>query len=105
MKLFQSVFKTMEEEIILLYNDASHGINWLFGFILIHEVGFQQLSSLWLQLKLFSVIFNNLSFFQTLLLNQFKLDQNTKSLNFIVLLMKYRLYFNFNIFIVVFKPI
>ena len=27
-------------------------LSWLFGLILIHEIGFQQLASLWLQLKL-----------------------------------------------------
>ena len=38
-------------------------LSWLFGLLLIHEIGFDQLASLWLQLKIdFSNIFNNLSF-------------------------------------------
>ena len=30
-------------------------LSWLFGLILIHEVGFDQLASLWLKLKLILV--------------------------------------------------
>ena len=37
-------------------------LSWLFGLILIHEIGFQQLASLWLQLAYFSIIFDSLSF-------------------------------------------
>ena len=32
-------------------------LSWIFGLILIHEVGFNQLASLWLQLKLILVLF------------------------------------------------
>ena len=82
-------------------------LSWLFGIILIHEVGFDQLASLWLKLKLILVFLLTVyHFYLGSLLNQFKLDQNKKSSKF------YR-YINeiptllliLIVFIVVFKPI
>jgi putative membrane protein len=79
----------------------------LFGLVLIHEIGFEQLANLWLQLKLILVIFlTAYHFYLGLLLNQFKLDQNKKTSKF------YR-YINeiptlmliLIVFIVIFKPI
>ena len=38
-------------------------LSWLFGLVLIHEIGFEQLASLWLRLKLiFRNIINSLPF-------------------------------------------
>ena len=82
-------------------------LSWVFGLILIHEIGFQQLASLWLQLKLILVVLLTVyHFYLGLLLNKFKLDQNRKTSKF------YR-YINevptllliLIIFIVIFKPI
>ena len=78
-----------------------------FGLILIHEVGFEQLASLWLKLKLILVIIlTGYHFYLGSLLNQFRLDQNKKTSKF------YR-YINeiptllliLIVFIVIFKPI
>ena len=82
-------------------------LSWLFGMVLIHEVGFEQLASLWLKLKLVFVVFLTVyHFYLGSLLTQFKLDQNKKTSKF------YR-YINeiptllliLIVFIVVFKPI
>ena len=82
-------------------------LSWLFGLILIHEVGFGQLASLWLKLKLILVLFlTGYHFYLGSLLNKFKFDQNKKPSKF------YR-YINeiptllliLIVFIVVFKPI
>ena len=82
-------------------------LSWIFGLVLIHEIGFDQLASLWLPLKLILVSFlTGYHFFLGSLLNQFKLDQNKKTSKF------YR-YINeiptllliLIVFIVVFKPI
>ena len=82
-------------------------LSWFFGLILIHEVGFEQLGNLWLQLKLILVLFLTVyHFYLGTLLNQFKLDQNKKTSKF------YR-YINeiptllliLIVFTVVFKPI
>ncbi len=82
-------------------------LSWLFGLVLIHEIGFEQLAILWLQIKLILVIIlTAYHFYLGLLLNQFKADQNKKSSKF------YR-YINeiptllliLIVFIVIFKPI
>ena len=106
-EIISSVFKTMERKLFFYIMTPAMVLSWLFGLILIHEVGFQQLASLWLQLKLILVLFLTIyHFYLGSLLNQFKLDQNKKSSKF------YR-YINeiptllliLIIFIVVFKPI
>ena len=82
-------------------------LSWIFGLVLIHEIGFQQLANLWLQLKLvFVLLLTAYHFYLGLLLNQFKFDKNIKPSKF------YR-YINeiptllliLIVFIVIFKPI
>ena len=106
-EIISSVFKTMERKLFFYIMTPAMVLSWLFGLILIHEVGFQQLASLWLQLKLILVLFLTIyHFYLGSLLNQFKLDQNKKTSKF------YR-YINeiptlmliFIVFIVIFKPI
>ena len=106
-EIISSVFKTMERKLFFYIMTPAMVLSWLFGLILIHEVGFQQLASLWLQLKLILVLFLTIyHFYLGSLLNQFKIDQNKKTSKF------YR-YINeiptllliLIVFIVVFKPI
>jgi len=106
-EIISSVFKTMERKLFFYIMTPAMVLSWLFGLILMHEIGFQQLASLWLQLKLILVLFLTIyHFYLGSLLNQFKLDQNKKTSKF------YR-YINeiptllliLIVFIVVFKPI
>jgi len=106
-EIITTVFKTMERKLFYYIMTPAMILSWLFGLVLIHEIGFDQLSSLWLQLKLILVlILTGYHFYLGVLLNKFKLDQNQKSSKF------YR-YINeiptllliFIIFIVIFKPI
>ena len=106
-EIVSSVFKTMERKLFFYIMTPAMVLSWLFGLILIHEVGFQQLASLWLQLKLILVLFLTVyHFYLGSLLNHFKMDQNKKTSKF------YR-YINeiptllliLIVFIVVFKPI
>ena len=82
-------------------------LSWLFGLLLIHSVGFQQLGQTWMLLKLlFVVILTLYHFYLGKLLGQFKTDINQHSHKF------YR-YINeiptvlliLIIFVVIFKPI
>jgi putative membrane protein len=82
-------------------------LSWFFGLLLISEIGFDQLTTLWIKSKLILVILLSIyHFYLGLLLNNFKLNQNDKSSKF------YR-YINeiptllliLIVFIVVFKPI
>ena len=106
-EIITSVFKTMENFLFFYIMTPAMMLSWLFGLILIHEIGFQQLTSLWLQLKLILVLFlTAYHFYLGSLLNQFKLDKNKKTSKF------YR-YINeiptllliLIVFIVIFKPI
>ncbi len=106
-EIITSVFKIMERKLFYYIMTPAMVLSWLFGLILIHEVGFDQLASLWLRLKLILVIFLTVyHFYLGFLLNQFKLDQNNKPSKF------YR-YINeiptllliLIVFAVVFKPI
>ena len=106
-EIISSVFKTMERKLFFYIMTPAMVLSWLFGLILIHEIGFQQLASLWLQLKLILVLFLTVyHIYLGSLLNQFKMDQNKKTSKF------YR-YINeiptllliLIVFIVIFKPI
>ena len=106
-EIISTVFKTMERKLFFYIMTPAMVLSWLFGLILIHEIGFQQLVNLWIQLKLILVLFLTIyHFYLGSLLNQFKIDQNKKTSKF------YR-YINeiptllliLIVFIVVFKPI
>ena len=106
-EIVTTVFKTMERKLYNYIMTPAMILSWVFGLILIHEIGFQQLASLWLQLKLILVLLLTVyHFYLGSLLNKFRLDQNRKTSKF------YR-YINevptllliLIIFIVIFKPI
>ena len=106
-EIITDVFKTMERKLFFYIMTPAMILSWLFGLLLIHEIGFGQLVNLWLQLKLVLVILLTVyHFYLGALLNKFKLNINEKSSKF------YR-YINeiptllliFTIFIVIFKPI
>ena len=106
-EIITSVFKTMERKLFYYIMTPAMVLSWLFGLILIHEVGFDQLASLWLKLKLILVLFlTGYHFYLGSLLNKFKFDKNQKTSKF------YR-YINeiptllliLIVFIVIFKPI
>ena len=106
-EIITNVFKTMEKKLFYYIMTPAMLLSWLFGFWLIHEIGFKELSSFWLQLKLiFVVLLTVYHFYLGFLLNNFKFDQNNKTSKF------YR-YINeiptllliLLVFVVVFKPI
>ena len=106
-EIITSVFKTMEKRLFYYIMSPAMILSWLFGLVLIHEIGFNQLASFWLQIKFILVLLLTIyHFYLGALLNKFKYDQNNKSSKF------YR-YINeiptllliLIIFIVVFKPI
>ena len=82
-EIITNVFKTMERKLFYYIMTPAMGLSWFFGLVLIHEIGFEQLANLWLQLKLILVIILTVyHFFLGLLLNQFKLNQNIKTSRF-----------------------
>ena len=106
-EIITNVFKVMERKLFYYIMTPAMVLSWFFGLVLIHEIGFNQLSSFWLQLKLILVFLLTIyHFYLGALLNKFKLDQNDKSSKF------YR-YINeiptllliLIIFVIIFKPI
>ena len=106
-EIITNVFKTMERKLFYYIMTPAMILSWFFGLILIHEIGFDQLASLWLKLKLILVLFlSAYHFYLGSLLNKFKNNQNKKTSKF------YR-YINeiptllliLIVFLVVFKPI
>ena len=106
-EIITTVFKTMEKKLFYYIMTPAMIVSWLCGLVLISQIGFNQLSSLWMQLKIILILLlTAYHFYLGFLLNKFKLDQNEKSSKF------YR-YINeiptllliLIVFIVVFKPI
>ena len=102
-----STFKTMEQRLFTYIMNPAMIISWIFGVLLIHSVGIDNLSAFWLQLKLFFVIILTIyHFFLFQHLRKFIENSNSYSPKFYriineiptVLLMGI-------IFVIVFKPL
>ena len=51
-----SAFKVMERRLFVYIMNPAMIVSWIFGVLLIHSIGVDNLSAFWLQLKLFFVI-------------------------------------------------
>ena len=105
--LVSEVFKVMEKKLFFYIMTPAMTLSWIFGLILIHEIGFQQLGQRWMILKIvFVVILTFYHFYLGRILRQFKADMNKHS-------HKYYRYINeiptllliLIIFVDIFKPI
>ena len=101
------IFKVMERKLYFYIMTPAMTLSWLFGLLLIHSIGFQQLAQTWMLLKfIFVIILTLYHFYLGKLLSYFKTDSNRHSHKF------YR-YINeiptilliLIIFTVIFKPI
>ena len=106
-QLVSDVFKVMEKKLFFYIMTPAMTLSWIFGLLLIHEIGFGQLGQKWMVLKLvFVVILTLYHFYLGKILGQFELDNNKHS-------HKYYRYINeiptllliLIIFVVIFKPI
>ena len=106
-EIITNVFKTMEKKLYYYIMTPAMILSWLFGLVLIHEIGFDELGSLWLQLKLIFVIILTLyHFYLGFLLKKFNLDQNLRSSKFYRYLNEVpTLLLILIVFVVIFKPI
>ena len=105
--IISEVFKVMEKKLFYYIMTPAMTLSWIFGLILIHEIGFDKLAQKWMILKLIFVVLLTLyHLYLGKILGQFKLDSNKHSHKF------YR-YINeiptllliLIIFVVIFKPI
>jgi len=101
------VFKIMEKKLYFYIMTPAMILSWIFGLLLIHSVGFQQLGQTWMVLKIIFVIFLSLyHFYLGKTLNQFKFDQNTHSHKFYRLINEIpTILLILIVFVVIFKPL
>ena len=82
-KKTSEIFKIMERKLFFYIMTPAMILSWIFGLILIHSIGFQQLGQTWMVLKIIFVIFLSLyHFYLGKILNKFKIDQNSHSHKF-----------------------
>ena len=78
-----STFKIMERRLFIYIMNPAMIISWIFGVLLIHTIGIDNLSSFWLQLKLvFVIILTIYHFFLFQCLRKFAENSNTFSPRF-----------------------
>ena len=101
------IFKTMERKLFLYIMTPAMILSWIFGIILIHSIGFQQIGQTWMILKLiFVTILTLYHFYLGRILAQFKIDQNTHSHKFYRFINEIpTLLLILIVFVVVFKPL
>ena len=105
--IMTEVFKVMEKKLFFYIMTPAMILSWLFGLLLIHEIGLDQLGQKWMILKLiFVVILTFYHFYLGRILGQFKLDLNKYSHKFYRLINEIpTLLLILIIFVVIFKPI
>ena len=101
-----SIFKIMEKKLYLYIMMPAMVLSWIFGMILISNIGFENLSTLWIKIKLILVILLTLyHFYLGKLLEDFRLNKNTKSSKFFRIINEVpTLLLILIVFIVIFKP-
>jgi len=72
-----STFKIMERRLFVYIMNPAMIVSWIFGILLIHTIGVDNLSSIWLQLKLlFVIILTIYHFFLFRCLRKFDKNKN-----------------------------
>ena len=106
-KKTSEIFKTMERKLFFYIMTPAMILSWIFGVILIHSVGFQQIGQTWMILKIiFVTILTLYHFYLGKILAQFKIDQNVNSHKFYRFINEIpTLLLILIVFVVVFKPL
>ena len=106
-QIISEVFKIMEKKLFFYIMTPAMILSWVFGLILIHEIGFDKLGQIWMILKLvFVILLTFYHFYLGRILGQFKVDLNTHSHKFFRLINEIpTLLLILIIFVVIFKPI
>ena len=101
------IFETMERKLYYYIMRPAMLISWLFGILLIYQIGFESFSQFWLQLKIFFVII--LTVYHEYLgkcLTSLRDGSNSKSSSFFRIINEIpTILLILIVFIVIFKPI
>ena len=102
-----NIFKIMEKKLYFYIMMPAMILSWIFGLILIFIVGFDVLSTTWIQFKLiFVVLLTFYHFYLGRCLKNFAFDQNNKTSKFFRIINEIpTILLILIVFIVVFKPI
>jgi|TARA_Y100001970_G_scaffold288007_1_gene414090 putative membrane protein len=103
----KETFKIMERRLFFYIMSPAMILSWIFGFLLIHSIGIQSLSELWMQIKLILVtLLSFYHFFLLACLNKFSIDQNPYSAKFYRIINEVpTIMLIIIVFVVVFKPL
>ena len=106
-EIISEVFKVMEKKLFFYIMTPAMILSWVFGLILIHEIGFDKLGQTWMILKLiFVTLLTFYHFYLGRILRQFKEDLNTHTHKFYRLINEIpTLLLILIIFVVIFKPV
>ena len=106
-QIISDVFKIMEKKLFFYIMTPAMILSWIFGVILIHIIGFQEIGQTWMILKMIFVIILTLyHFYLGKILAQFKFDKNIHSHKFYRFINEIpTLLLIFIVFVVVFKPL
>ena len=102
-----STFKIMERRLFIYIMNPAMIASWIFGVLLIHTIGTDNLSSLWLEIKLlFVIILTMYHFFLFQCLKKFAEDNNSYSPRFYRIINEIpTVILIVIVFIIVFKPL
>ena len=103
----KSIFKTMERKLYNYIMMPAMLLSWLFGLLLINNLGFDVFLELWMQIKTISVLI--LTFYHFLLgkhLREFAIDTNTKTSRYFRIINEIpTILLIVAVFVVIFKPL
>ena len=105
--IITDVFKVMEKKLFFYIMTPAMILSWLFGLLLIHSIGFQQLGQTWMLLKLVLVVVLTIyHFFLGSIVTQFKENINRHSHKFYRFINEIpTILLILIVFVVIFKPI
>ena len=103
----KETFKIMEIRLFFYIMNPAMILSWIFGLLLLHSIGLESFSSLWLQIKLILVILLTIyHFFLLSCLRKFNIDENRYSSRFYRIINELpTIILIIIVFIVVFKPL
>ena len=103
----KEVFKVMERKLYFYIMTPAMILSWIFGLLLIHSIGFQQLGQKWMVLKIvFVLLLTAYHFYLGNILNKFKFDQDNRSHKFYRFINEIpTILLILIVFVVIFKPL
>ena len=103
----KEVFKVMERKLYFYIMTPAMILSWIFGLLLIHSIGFQQLGQKWMVLKIVLVLLlTAYHFYLGNILNKFKFDKDNRSHKFYRFINEIpTILLILIVFVVIFKPL